>query len=189
MDADELFAPPAGGTASPGPVSGPSPSEPAPVSAWTRVDHESLATARRLVVLPWVLVAALGCALPAILTLGHGWVTLVLGGLALGLLVLAGWLWAWAGRNARSWGYLETDDDLLVTGGVMFRRLVAVPYGRMQYVDVEAGPLDRSFGIATVTLHTASTRTAATIPGLPSEEATRLRNRLTELGETHGAGL
>jgi membrane protein YdbS with pleckstrin-like domain len=95
----------------------------------------------------------------------------------------------WAGRNQRSWGYAENVDDLLVTRGVMFKRLVAIPYGRMQFVDVQAGPLARAFGIATVTLHTASTETAADIPGLPSDEATRLRNRLTELGESHGAGL
>jgi membrane protein YdbS with pleckstrin-like domain len=99
------------------------------------------------------------------------------------------WGWLWAGRNQRSWGYTENADDLLVTRGVMFKRLVAIPYGRMQFVDVEAGPLARAFGIATVTLHTASTETAADIPGLASDEATRLRNRLTELGESRGAGL
>ena len=71
----------------------------------------------------------------------------------------------------------------------MFKRLVAIPYGRMQFVDVEAGPLARAYGVATVTLHTASPETAADIPGLPAAEATRLRNRLTELGEAHGAGV
>jgi membrane protein YdbS with pleckstrin-like domain len=101
----------------------------------------------------------------------------------------AAWGFVWAGRNQRSWGYAENDDDLLVTSGVMFKRLVAIPYGRMQFVDVQAGPLDRAFGIAKVTLHTASTETAADIPGLPADEATRLRNRLTELGESRGAGL
>jgi membrane protein YdbS with pleckstrin-like domain len=99
------------------------------------------------------------------------------------------WGWVWAGRNQRSWGYAEEADDLLVTRGVLFRRLVAIPYGRMQFVDVQAGPIDRAFGIATVTLHTASSETAADIPGLPAAEATRLRNRLTELGESRGAGL
>jgi membrane protein YdbS with pleckstrin-like domain len=100
------------------------------------------------------------------------------------------WGWVWAGRNQRSWGYAEESDDLLVTRGVMFKRLVAIPYGRMQFVDVQAGPIDRAFGIAKVTLHTASTETAADIPGLPADESTgRLRNRLTELGESHGAGL
>ena len=40
--------------------------------------------------------------------------------------------------------------SLLVTSGIMFRRLVIVPYGRMQLVDVTAGPIDRSMGITTV---------------------------------------
>jgi len=59
----------------------------------------------------------------------------------------------------------------------------------MQFVDVQAGPLARAYGVASVTLHTASAETAADIPGLPAAEATRLRNRLTELGEAHGAGV
>lgn len=109
--------------------------------------------------------------------------------LAVVLLLLAGFGWWVIGRNAANWGYAERDADLYIKHGALFRELIAVPYGRMQFVDVQAGPVDRRFGIATVTLHTASTETAADIPGLPAEEARRLRNRLTELGESHGAGL
>ncbi|RLV57070.1 hypothetical protein D9V41_03980 [Aeromicrobium phragmitis] len=101
----------------------------------------------------------------------------------------AAWVWWWAPRNQRSWGYTEAPEDFVVRGGIMFRRLVAVPYGRMQFVDVEAGPIARHFGFATVTLHTASTKTAAGIPGVPIDEANRLRNRLTELGDSRGAGV
>jgi uncharacterized protein len=71
----------------------------------------------------------------------------------------------------------------------MFRRLVVVPYGRMQFVDVAAGPLERRFGIATVQLHTAAEATDASIPGLTVHEAARLRDRLAMLGETRSAGL
>jgi len=63
------------------------------------------------------------------------------------------------GRNYRSWGYAERADDLLVTHGVLVRRLVVVPYGRMQLVDVTAGPVERKFGISTLRLHTASAGT------------------------------
>jgi membrane protein YdbS with pleckstrin-like domain len=97
--------------------------------------------------------------------------------------------WVLVGRNARWWGYAERDEDLYVRHGAMFRTLVVVPYGRMQYVDVQTGPLERAFGVASVHLHTASPGTSARIPGLPATEAARLRDRLTSLGETQAAGL
>ena len=105
------------------------------------------------------------------------------------LLAVAVWTWRWAARNTGAWGYAETDSELLITSGVWWRRLVAVPYGRMQFVDVQAGPVHRLFGIATVTLHTASTETAGHILGVEAAEAALLRNRLTELGESRGAGV
>lgn len=89
----------------------------------------------------------------------------------------------------RSWTYAERGDDLLVRRGVMFRRLTIVPYGRMQFVDVTAGPVDRMFGLATVQLHTAAAATDARIPGLNREVADRLRDRLAALGESRAAGL
>jgi len=49
-------------------------------------------------------------------------------------------------RRVRTWGYLEREDDLLVRRGVLFARLSVVPYGRMQFIDVTAGPVERSFG-------------------------------------------
>ncbi len=112
--------------------------------------------------------------------------------LVLGLLVLlvgAVLDWWLIGRNVASWGYAEREDDLYIRHGVMFRELVAVPYGRMQYVDVNAGPLEQAHGIARVHLHTASPGTSAVIPGLPRQEAARLRDRLTALGESQAAGL
>ena len=59
----------------------------------------------------------------------------------------SGWVsselcWMSIGRNLRSWGYVERADDLLVTHGALFKKLTVVPYGRMQLVDVEAGPID-----------------------------------------------
>ncbi|MGI8434500.1 MAG: PH domain-containing protein [Nocardioidaceae bacterium] len=92
-------------------------------------------------------------------------------------------------RNARSWAYAERVDDLYIRRGVSFVRLEVVPYGRMQLVDVKVGPLARRFGIADVTLHTASPDTNARIVGLPFAEAERLRDRLTALGEAQAAGL
>jgi uncharacterized protein len=111
----------------------------------------------------------------------------VLGALGIALVAIAGSIVV--GRNYDSWGYAERGADLLVTHGVMVRRLVVVPYGRMQLVDVTAGPIERRFGISTLRLHTASAGTDARIHGLTAAEATRLRDRLAALGESQSAGL
>ena len=92
-------------------------------------------------------------------------------------------------RRFRSWAYTERDEDLIVERGVMIRRLSVVPYGRMQFVDVSAGPIDRIFRLATVKLHTAAAASDARIPGLEQDEAARLRDRLAALGEAKAAGL
>lgn len=94
-----------------------------------------------------------------------------------------------AQRRVQAWAYCEREDDLLVRRGVMFTRLSVVPYGRMQFVDVTAGPVERSFGLATVRMHTAAAASDARIPGLSTADASRLRDQLAALGEAKAAGL
>jgi len=106
-----------------------------------------------------------------------------------GVLVVAVVLDGLLGRRVRAWGYAERAEDLIVRRGVMFRRVSVVPYGRMQFVDVTAGPLERMLGLSTVQLHTAAAASDARIPGLPAEEARRLRDQLAALGESRAAGL
>ena len=154
-----------------------------PGEPWVRVSPR-LATVRRLgLVLGWLPLTALAV---VALWLVHVWAGLLAA--VVGIAVL-GWSWLVVGRTVRSWGYAERADDLLVTRGVLRRQLVVVPYGRMQFVDVTAGPLDRRFGLATVQLHTAAAATDATIPGLVPAEAARLRDRLAARGEATAAGI
>jgi uncharacterized protein len=156
-----------------------------PGAAWQRVSP-ALARLRRT-----VLAAVAFLLLLAIVTAGLVWDLPAWWLITAALVVVlgAGVAWALVGRNARRWGYAERGEDLYITHGALHRRLVVVPYGRMQYVDVQAGPLDRAYGVARVQLHTASPGTSASIPGLPAEEAARLRDRLTSLGEAQAAGL
>jgi uncharacterized protein len=107
-----------------------------------------------------------------------------------GAIALCGGAAWWFVRNRfHAWGYLEREEDLEVRRGVMIQRLSVVPYGRMQFVEITTGPMERLFGLATVKLHTAAAASDARIPGLHPEEAARLRDRLAALGEAKAAGL
>jgi membrane protein YdbS with pleckstrin-like domain len=149
-----------------------------------RTPSRQLLTLRRLEV-------AVPAALAAVVLAVVGAVTgsSIAYGLAAAALLLGAISWRIVGRRYSSWGYAEREDDLLVRRGVLFARLSVVPYGRMQFIDVTAGPLERVLGLATVRLHTAAAATDARIPGLEREEAGRLRDRLAELGEAQAAGL
>ena len=155
-----------------------------PDGSWRRPDPALLRLRRRLaavlVTMPLLLgsVALLVLRGPAQATAG-----LVV------TVVLTGLVQVAVQRRYAAWGYLEREDDLVVRRGVLVRRTSVVPYGRMQYVDVTAGPLARQYGLATVTLHTAAAATDASVPGLPADEAARLRDRLAALGEARQAGV
>jgi len=92
-------------------------------------------------------------------------------------------------RRVASWGYAERNDDLMVRRGVLVRRLSVIPYGRMQFIDITAGPLERALGLATLRMHTAAAASDARIPGLASATAAALRDQLAALGEAQAAGL
>lgn len=143
-----------------------------------------LTTARLLTLGCCVLPLAVGVVVAAFFV--PGWVTGVLAG---ALLVMTVWVAVVVMRQVRHLGYARRENDLLIAKGVMFRSTTVVPYGRMQYVEVSSGPIDRIFGLAAVELHTASASSDATIPGMPRHDAEALRDELAALGEAHLAGL
>ena len=150
---------------------------------WTAVSPK-LATARRIGVAVVMVPVALVAAVTAVV--GDPWWPWLI---ALGAVIVHGWSWIVIGRQVRAIGYAERPEELLVRRGVLWRAVIVVPYARLQYVDVHAGPVDRRLGIARLQLHTASAGTDAAIAGLPPADASRLRDRLTERGRSQLAGL
>ncbi|WP_461475766.1 PH domain-containing protein [Microbacterium sp. HJ5] len=123
--------------------------------------------------------------------------------LVLALLLEQAWAWIPGGiltaimvwslailpRQARSIGYQLREDDLVFRRGILWQRFVAVPYGRMQLVDITHGPLDRGFGIAQLKFVTAAATTGVVIPGLEQQTAETLRDHLVEVAESRRTGL
>jgi uncharacterized protein len=92
-------------------------------------------------------------------------------------------------RRVRAIGYQLRTDDLLFRRGIMWNRIVAVPYGRMQLIDINRGPVARAVGLSELKFVTASTASAVVIPGLPEQVAEQLRDQLVGLAETRRSGL
>ena len=92
-------------------------------------------------------------------------------------------------RQARAIGYMLREDDIVFRKGILWQRMVAVPYGRMQLVDITQGPLDRAFGISQLKMVTAAATTGVQIPGLAQSAAEALRDTLIEVAETRRTGL
>lgn len=105
------------------------------------------------------------------------------------LTVILAWTLAILPRQARSIGYQLRDDDLVFRRGILWQRFVAVPYGRMQLIDITHGPLDRGFGIAQLKFVTAAAATGVVIPGLEQSTAETLRDHLVEVAESRRTGL
>ncbi|MFV0374926.1 PH domain-containing protein [Microbacterium sp.] len=150
---------------------------------WHQVSRKYVVVLLVSNILALVLVAAAAIVLGVVLELDWVWLpaTAVAAFILFGLLI--------AHRQARSIGYQLRDDDLVFRRGILWQRIVAVPYGRMQLVDITHGPLDRGFGIAQLKLVTAAAATGVSIPGLTQRAAERLRDTLIEVAETRRTGL
>jgi uncharacterized protein len=110
-------------------------------------------------------------------------------GIAAGIVLAALLAERFLARRVAAWQYAERKDDLMVRRGVLIRRQSVIPYGRMQFIDVTAGPIERSLGLATLRMHTAAAASDARIPGLDQQVAAGLRDQLAVLGEAQAAGL
>ncbi|MGY5763632.1 PH domain-containing protein [Brachybacterium sp. DNPG3] len=143
--------------------------------------------AHHLAVLPFHVIGALliaGAVVGAVLT-SWWWIA----ALALIPLVLSIQGLALTGRRVRAMGYLDGEEELVLASGILLRSIVTVPYGRIQSVTIDEGPIQRRYGLASLTLSTASDTGTESISGLPREEAERLRALLTERGIERMAAL
>lgn len=142
-----------------------------------------LITARYLGRLPWIVVALVVSAVLGVVF--SAWFHL---GTAAALALLLWQMWL-IPAQVKLLGWQETEDELLITKGRLWHTFTVVPYGRIQYVDVTAGPFERWLGMKTLQLHTASATSDAVVQGLPAETADALRGRLAARARERMSGL
>lgn len=128
----------------------------------------------------------------AVMAMAHGVAALVLWvthGAPLALIVSLAWIpitgllvWqavAWPRIEYRHWRYRVGPDGIQIWSGVVWRTAVTVPRSRIQHIDVSQGPLERSYGLATLSVFTAGTEfSRVNLPGLDHGIAMSVRDAL-----------
>jgi membrane protein YdbS with pleckstrin-like domain len=94
------------------------------------------------------------------------------------LVLLAVWVLRWPPARYRRWRWRLGPLALELRHGVVVLRHQAVPYFRIQQIDVIEGPIDRLLGLATLQVTTASASGSAALPGLTAADAPAIRVEL-----------
>lgn len=97
------------------------------------------------------------------------------------ILLASYYVWVIPGRRYNRWSYEAGTDRLRIVRGYLFYSDTVVPYGRIQHMDVDQGPIERPYGLATFSAHTAGTHgSTIVLPGLPHADALALRERIRD---------
>ncbi len=99
-----------------------------------------------------------------------------------GVPLLAGtWFGTLAWLDARRRGWALREHDLIYRYGIIWRKVVIVPFARIQHVETSSGPLERLFGLMRVKCFTAGGMTAdLSVVGLDTGNAKKVRQYLLE---------
>ena len=82
-------------------------------------------------------------------------------------------------RRYAARGHAMSDDRLRVVRGILFHADTVVPFGRVQHIDVDRGPIERYYGLATLQLYTAGSHgDVVSLPGLAHEDALEMRETI-----------
>ena len=84
-------------------------------------------------------------------------------------------------RSFKRKKYAVRERDILYSTGWLFQNTHMVPFNRMQHCVVNSGPIERKFGLASVSLYTAASEGRdITIHGLPQDEAEQLKDLIMQ---------
>ena len=118
------------------------------------------------------------------------WLSALTGAIAAVLVVWGIWWMALLPRRTRALGYSLRPNHLMARQGVLFRHVTSIPYGRIQYVDVDSGPLERAHHLVRLTIRTAGvTASKVTLYGIPTECGQQLRELLIRRADDRMAAL
>jgi membrane protein YdbS with pleckstrin-like domain len=104
-------------------------------------------------------------------------------------LLLAALLTPLAVRRAKTAGFALREHDIAFRRGLFFRKVIVLPFNRLQHAEVSSGPLQRRYGLASLKLYTAgASGIDLQIDGLTADRAAKLRQHVVTRAGAIGAG-
>lgn len=79
----------------------------------------------------------------------------------------------------RRWRYEIYEQEIYIQHGILIMTRTVIPMIRVQHVDTKQGPILKMYKLATVSISTAAT--THEIPALNEADASRLRDRISDL--------
>lgn len=121
----------------------------------------------------------------------------------LGLFVGLWWLWLlliiisyilFAYFTYHFWRFELRENEYRAERGIVWKRYVSIPYGRIQNVDIHRGLIARILGLSDILIHTAGyggvgsrgVGSEGRLPGLDKVEAESIRDELLEKARKSG---
>lgn len=125
-------------------------------------------------------IAAIVAGVVVFFAIGFEWIffaLIVTAGFCYAVLVYFSIFWPSVEHRHRHWRL--TDVGLEFRHGVWWKHLQAIPWARVQHADVSQGPIQRAYGVGTLTIHTAGTsNSSVNLAGLSHEVAISLRDEI-----------
>lgn len=142
-----------------------------------RLERGYLTVLRIRSAIGWLIVAALAAGGEGVLQ----WRAELSPGVIVGPVILFGLVSTvfLAPRRWRRWGYAFTERELHIAFGWFTRVHTVVPVSRVQHIDVSQGPIERSAGVATLSLHTAGAENSLVVlSGISLRRAEEIRDAI-----------
>ena len=109
--------------------------------------------------------------------------------LTIGWLVLMSLFGIFRFKADHAKGYAVRELDISLKTGLIFQKVISQPVLRIQHVEVERGPLERKFGLATLQVFSAGgSLYTFKLPGLPVKTAENIRQFLLSHKDTQQHG-
>lgn len=84
----------------------------------------------------------------------------------------------------KEWKYKIKEDQIELNYGVLIKTKTIIPISRIQYIDIEQGPIYRRFNLTSLSINTAGG--LHELPALELEEAEKISKNLKERIEMSG---